>query len=185
LGAWLFVAFYVSAGDRVEVLVVAHDVSRYETIERGDVRVERMAVGPGVETIESGDPDALVGRVVASELPAGTVLSEELLFAEDERLVDVDREAVVGARLAAGYAPDGALAAGTDLLVVVQGDGSAGREAREVRGWLLEVGGLDDRTGERRVSVVVPRADAAGVAVAAAAGRVALVVLEGRHGVPA
>lgn len=178
VGGWLFVVLYLSAGARVRVLVVARDVGRYETIEPGDVRVERVAAGPGVETIESGDPDALVGRVAASDLPEGTLLAPNLLFAEDERLVDPTREAVVGARLAAGYAPDEALDTGTNLLVVLQPDERGGGPARQVAGWLLDVGDIDEQTQERRVSVVVARAESVDVASAAADGRVALVVLE-------
>jgi SAF domain len=179
VGGWLFVALYLSAGARVRVLVMADDVGRYEVIEPGDVRVERVAAGPGVETIESGDPDDLVGRVAASDLPEGTLVAPNLLFAADARLVDTDLEGVVGARLAAGYAPDGALDPGTDVVAVIQPDEREGGTAREVPGWLLEVGDVDDQTRERQVSLVVPRASAAEVASAAADGRVAIVVLEG------
>jgi hypothetical protein len=179
VGGWLFVALYLSAGERVRVLVVARDVSRYETIEPGDLRVERVAAGPGVETIESSDPDDLVGRVAASDLPAGTLLAPNLLFAADARLVGPETEATVGARLAAGHAPEDALQPGTNLLVVLQPEDNSDATVRHVDGWLRAVGDLDEQTQERRVSVVVPRASAADVASAAADGRVALVVLEG------
>jgi hypothetical protein len=179
MGGWLSVALYQSAGERVRVLVMADDVGRYETIGPGDVRVERVAAGAGVEVIESSDADALVGRVAASDLPDGTLLAPHLLFAADARLVDPDAEAVVGVRLAAGYAPEEPLDPGTDLLVVLQAADDSDAAARQVDGWLRDVGDPDEQTGERQVSIVVPRASAAEVASAAAHGRVALVVLEG------
>lgn len=176
VGGWLFVALYLSAGARVRVLVMAREVGRYETIEAGDVRVERVAAGPGVETIESGDADALVDRVAASRLPEGTVLAPDMLFAEGERLVALDR-AIVGVQLPAGFAPDGALATGTDLQVTLLSEDSGEAPPRQVEGWLLAVGEVDEQTNEREVSIVVPATVGPDVAAAAARERVALAVL--------
>lgn len=177
LGGWIFAALYVSAGSRVAVLVVARDVGAYEVIEQGDLRSVRVAADPGVDTIDADDADELIGRVAAVALSEGALLSPQQVFADDERLVGRD-EGVVGAELAPGDAPDGALETGTDVSVVLRPE-TMGEDAsvREVQGWLLEVGGVDEQTGKRRVAVVVPAASAADVAAAASAGRVALVML--------
>jgi hypothetical protein len=180
VSGWLFVALYLSAGARVQVLVVADDVGQYQAIEEGDVRVERVAAGPGVETIESGDADALVGRVAASNMPEGTLIAPNMLFAEDQRLYDQLAEAVVGARLPPGSAPEGALETGGDVMVVLQpADTNSGAPAREVPGWVLAIGEVDEQTREREVSLVVPRASAAEVGSAAADGRVVVVAVGG------
>jgi hypothetical protein len=176
LGGWVSASLYVSAGSRVGVLVAAEDVGAYETITRGDLQTVRVAADPGVETIRAGDADALVGRVAATDVPKGTLLSPSHFFAEGERLV-APGEATIGAELGPGDAPRDALTAGTDVLVVLtpaQGNSDAG--AQQVNGWVRSVGDVDEQSGERQVEIVVPQSSAADVA--AAADRLRLVALE-------
>jgi hypothetical protein len=179
LGGWVFASLYVSAGERVEVLVAARDIGRYETIESGDLRVERVAAGPGVEAIETGDADALVGRVAASDLPEGALVAPDQIFAEDERLVS-DTEIVVGAYIGPADAPDTSLAVGTDVVVAIRPSQQSNSPApiREVDGWISEIGPSDENTGKQRVSVVVPESAAGEVAAAASEERVSLLVRE-------
>jgi SAF domain len=178
LGGWIFAALYLSAGARVEVLVAGRDIKPYETITSDDLRVQRVAADPGVATIDGGALDDMVDRVAATGIPEGALLAPDQFFAEDERLVS-DAEGVVGVKLAPGRAPDAGLETGVDLLVVLQPAQGIDGVASQVPGWLLELGEVDEQTGEREASVVVPRANAIDVGNAAADGRVALIVVGG------
>jgi hypothetical protein len=179
LGGWVFASLYVSAGERVEVLAVAQEVDRFGTVDQDDLRTVRVAADPGVDTIDAGDRDEIVGRAAATDLREGSLLSPSQLMAQDARLVG-DDEAVVGAELAPGNVPEGALAGGIGIGVVLRpADTAPGAEVEEVPGWLLEFGDPDENTGDRRVSLVVPEDRAADVAAAASDERVAIVALEG------
>jgi hypothetical protein len=182
VGAWTAASLYASAGERVEVVVAAGDVDRFEELGGDDLKVVRVAADPGVDTIPGADLENLVGRVAATDLSDGVLLSEDQLVEQDARLVAAD-EAVVGARLGPGAAPRGALAGGTRLLVVVSPEQTAtDNEPVEVEGWLAEIGEPDATTGEREASLVVPAGSAATVAAAAADERIAVVALEGVGG---
>jgi hypothetical protein len=182
VGAWTAASLYASAGERVEVVVVAGDVDRFEELARDDLKVVRVASDPGVDTIPGADLDDLVGRVAATDLSDGVLLSEDQLVGRDERVVGGD-EAVVGARLGPGAAPRHGLVGGARVLVVVRpATGDTDGEATEVEGWLADVGEPDETTGEREASLVVPTGSAADVAAAAADQRIAVVTLEGVGG---
>jgi hypothetical protein len=179
LGGWVFASLYVSAGERVEVLAVAQDVDRFEEVERDDLRTVRVAADRDVDTIDASDADEIVGRAAATDLRTGSLLSPSQLIGEDARLV-ADNEAVVGAELAPGDVPQGALAGGIDVMVVLRPSQTApDAEVGQVPGWLLAFGEPDENTGDRRVSLVVPEDRAADVASAASDERVAVVALEG------
>jgi SAF domain-containing protein len=180
LGGWVFASLYVSAGERVEVLAVAHDVDRFDTIDRDDLRTVRVAADPDVDKVDAGDVDDVVGRAAATDLREGSLLSPSQLEPEDARLV-ADNEAVVGAELAPGDIPEGALAGGIDIMVVLRPADTApgGGEVDQVPGWLRGFSDPNENTGDRRVSLVVPEDRAADVAAAASDERIAVVALEG------
>jgi hypothetical protein len=176
-GAWIAAALVTSAGSRSEVVVLADDVGRYETIERGDLRIASLALEPGVDTVSAGDIDDLVGRAAGTDLSAGSVLSPRELVPAGERLV-AEGEAIVGARLAPGDAPLRDLARGAAVLVVVRPQAGSTGDVLSVEGWVLDLGSADATTGERSASLVVPRGDADEIAAAAAEKRISIVALE-------
>lgn len=180
LGGWVFASLYVSAGERVEVLVVARDVDRFAEVQRDDLRTTRVAADPGVDTVDAGDVDDIVGRVAATDLVEGSLLSPNQVLDSGERRVG-ENEAIVGAELGPGDAPQGALVGGVDVYVVVRPSESAtqAQEALRVPGWILEVGEPDENTDARAVELVVPASESAAVTAAAAEDRLSLVVLEG------
>jgi SAF domain len=178
LGGWIFAALYLSAGARVDVLVAARDISPYQTLERDDLRVERVAADPGVATVDGADLDDMVGRVAAAGIPEGALFAPDHVYAEGERLVS-GSEAIVGVEVSPAGAPAAGLETGVDLIVVVQPAQGGENVAQQVNGWLLEMGEPDEQTGERVMSVVVPRTSALEVGSAAADGRVALLVVGG------
>lgn len=176
LGAWVAASLVASAGERVDVVVTARDVGQFEEVERDDLRLVRVAADPGVDTIGGDELDELVGRVAATGLPEGVLLSPSQLVPAGERLVGAD-EAVVGTRLGPGAAPGG-LQGGTSVLVVVRPQqGSPDDEVSEVQGWLAEIGEPDESSRSREASLVVPASVAGGVAAAAADERIAVVAL--------
>ena len=176
-GAWIAAALVTSAGSRSEVVVLADDVGRYETIERGDLRIASLALEPGVDTVSAGDIADLVGRAARTDLSAGSVLSPQELVPAGERLV-ADGEAIVGARLAPADAPLRDLARGAAVLVVVRPQAGSTGDVLSVEGWVLDLGSADATTGERSASLVVPRGDADEIAAAAAEKRISIVALE-------
>lgn len=175
-GAWIAAALVMSAGSRTDVLVLAGDVERFQSIERDDLRVVRVAADSSVDTISGNQLDSIVGRTAATDLAAGALLSSDQLVPVGERLV-ADGEAIVGARLAPGDAPLGDLSRGVDVLVVVRPAAGQDAEPTSVEGWLLDLSNPDATTGERSASIVVPRADADVVAAAAGEKRVSIVAL--------
>jgi hypothetical protein len=169
----------LGAGSREPVVVAAHDVGRWQTIGRDDLRVALVAAEPGVATIPESDLDELVGQVAVTELTRGSVLSPAEVADEDDRLVAAD-EALVGARLGPGAAPLGDLPTGSEILVIIRpGASDLDVPVRQVPGWLVELGDRDPNTGAREASLVVPQQTAGDVAAAAAEERIAIVGLEG------
>jgi hypothetical protein len=184
LGAWVFAALYVSAGERVEVLAMRNDVGRFEEIDRDDLRTVRVAADEGVDTIDASDAGDLVGRLASTELREGSLLADSQLVPEDSDLIGAD-EAVVAANLPQSAAPDQAWEAGMDVIVVIVPPETGGAapegegENEEIEGWLYNVGDLDDQTRTRQIDLVVPDYAAAEVAAAAADERVVLALAGG------
>jgi hypothetical protein len=177
VGAWAGMVLVATAGGREARIALADDVARGRKIERSDLTVVRVAADPGVETVPASAMGEIVGQVAASDLPRGSLLARAQLVGEGERLVTTD-EAVVGARLAPGAAPQGDVAPGTSVLIVVDplptGEDTA---TTEVTGWLRDLGEPAENTGTREASLVVPTTSAALVAAAAADDRIAVVTL--------
>ena len=177
VGGLLFAALYLSAGSRVEVLVAARDIGAYETIERDDLRIERVAAEPDVATIDGADLDDLVGRAAATAIPEGAILAPNQVFEEGAQLVG-DGEVVVGMEVSLAEAP-ATLASGDSVLLGVEPAAGSDGSAVPVEGWLLEIGDRDDDRDALDVSVVVSRSVAVDVGLAAADGRVSLMVTRG------
>lgn len=178
IGAWVFTAIYLSAGDRVDVVVVARAVEQEQVLERADLRVARIgSSGEGVATVPAGDIDDMVGRRAAADLPEGAVLARGQVRSSDERVVK-ESDAVVGVLAAAGGYPAG-MSRGDDVYVVVRpAQGETGTVA-QVDGWMYRVDARPLNSGERPLEVVVSRDDVAAVSAAAAEGRVTIVALDG------
>lgn len=180
VGAWLFTALYLSAGDRVEVLALADDVGRFEVVEPGDLRVVRLGGDAEVEWVPAERIDDVVGRVARVDLASGGLLAEAQLLPAGAALLG-DDEAVVGVLLGPGEGPTGMLRRGVPVRVVLRaaaGSG-AGGEVDSVAGWVFATAGAAADGRERSVEIVVPLADAEAVSAAAADRRVSVVALAG------
>jgi hypothetical protein len=176
VGAWLFASLYLSADDRTDVVALARRVERLEPIERSDFKVVSLPSDAPVETVPATRMDELVGRVAATDLLEGSLLTAGQLLPAGERLVRAD-EAVVGLLVGPGDGPVSAMGRGAAVLAVVRPPAGTTGDIEEVAGWLADVSGKVASNDQRSVEVVVPRADAATVSAAAADRRVTIVVL--------
>lgn len=178
LGAWIFAALYLSAGDRTDVLVVANDVGRLQVIERSDLGVARLSDAPEVGAVAASRMDEFVGRIARVDLVAGSLLVEGHVLASGARVV-ADDEAVVGALVSPSDAPHGSLRRGTAVLVVVRPPAGSQGSPEQIEGWVWDASGETSSTREIAVEVVVPADESAQVSAAAADRRVSIVVLAG------
>lgn len=176
IGAWLFAALYLSAGDRTEVVVVAERVERLSTIERSDLRTARISDDVDVTTVAADRLEELVGRVAGVELVPGSLLAEGQLLPSDHQLLDAS-EAVVGVLLGPGDGPGVSLRRGAPVLVVVRPPPAVPGEPVAIEGWVFDASADAVSARERPIDVVVPRVEAASVSAAAAEGRVTIVAL--------
>src|SRR5262249_25166864 len=157
-------------GERVDVLAVAADVGRYERIDRSDLKIVQVESGPEIDTVPAEQVDDVVGRIAAVDLVHGSLLTPDQLIRRGERVVGPG-EAVVGAGVKPGELPPDGMRPGSDVLAVLRpapgvGDVGGGQDQAdvvEVQGWLLSLGNADRATGDRSLSLVVPRSQAAGV----------------------
>jgi len=170
-------SLFASAGDRVEVLAVAHDVAENDVVGPEDLVRVRVGTDGGVATIRATELDATVGRVAAVDLVAGELLSPSQLRDRDEPLIGPD-EAVVGLLLSAADAPLSRLASGAPVRVVVRPATGATSDAMVVDGWLLDTSAEVFKNGDRPVSVVVPTGQVDVISPAAAEDRVSVAVVE-------
>ena len=175
LAAFATIRLVVGAGGRVEVLAVARDVPAFAVLTAQDVRVVLVAVEPGIDTVAAADAAAVVGRVAASALPAGSLLAPRQL--SDTRPPGPG-EALVGLPMKADGLPAGGVVAG-DLLRVVEvvADGvSTDVSAPSFAARVVRLGAADVH-GVSVLDVVVDAADGEALAVLAGSGRFALVLL--------
>lgn len=176
IGAWVFAALYLSAGDRSEVLALSGDVDRLEVIERSDLRVVRISSDTDVSTIDASQVDDIVGRVANVDLVAGSLLAADQLVPEGRQLLAAN-EAVVGVLLGPGDSPTRTLRRGTPVLVVIRPASGTQGDTEEIEGWVFDASGEALNTRERPIELAVPRGAAGAISAAAADQRVTIVAL--------
>lgn len=176
VGAWVFAALYLSAGDRREVLALSHDVARLEVVDRSDLRVVRISNDADIGSTNASQLDELVGRVAGVDLVAGSLLVEDQLVPKGRQLLGAD-EAVVGVLLGPGDSPVRSLRRGAPVLVVVRPPAGTQGDPEEIEGWVFDASGEPVNTRERPIELAVPRDQAALISAAAADRRVTIVAL--------
>ena len=178
LGAWIFAAMYMSAGDQVDVLVMANNVDRFQEIERSDLRVARVSDDSDIATVPAERIDEFVGRVAGVDLVSGSPLNEAQVLTTGEAVVG-DGEAVVGVLVGPGDAPQGSLRRGAPVTLVVRPPAASSDPPTEIVGWVWDASAEPSSTREVAVEVVVPAEQSSLVSAAAADRRVSIVVLAG------
>ena len=166
---------FTSVNDTQEVLVVANDIKRGETIEAGDLTVVRVSVDPALTPVPGSQKAELEGSRAAVDLWAGTLLTEQ---AVTDSLVPGEGESLVGISLTPAQMPSEPLYGG-DAVRIVTTPGDQGEVTDEepvtIEAVVVGVSRFEE-TGETVVDVSVPEREAADLAARAATGRVALVL---------
>jgi hypothetical protein len=176
----------VRAGDRSEVLAVARTVPVGQQLTTGDLKRVRISTDPGLHAIPVSAAPEVVGKVAATTLLPGTLLTPEQLGASQlpgsgQAIVGLDLKGAqmpvpaerlqpgAKVRIVATPSPSGAPAAeGASL-------GSPGRVLVD-QAEVFSVQAVASRDAVH-VAVVVAQADVARVLRAAAVGQVGLAVL--------
>lgn len=137
IGLFVMVAFalgavlwHLNSVDKVPALAVAADLDRGETIAADDIRVVYVASDEALATLGQGQLGQVVGRVALVDLPAGTLMSRNLV-ADAAALQPGD--GVAGLSLEPGQYPALGLAPGDRVNVVRSVEGGAERDGGDGR----------------------------------------------------
>lgn len=179
------VLLFTSNDDRVEVLVAAADLEPGQAIESSDLRIERVAIDGGVQSMPPSAATELVGQHPTGRVPAGTMLSPAMF---DTAIPLGADEVVVGAALDPGEAPLSEVEVGAaveliDVAVSALGaapaaDGAPVDDARTIGTgtvWAVE----PVATGQIWLSVRVDREVGMAVSLAAAQDRLRVALIGG------
>ena len=174
-----FVLVSMTAGDRQPALALARPVVVGHVLTAPDLRVVNVAVDPGVAIVSGSQASRVVGRVVATSLPAGSLLTPAVLGGGS---VPGAGRAVAALALKAGqFPPEVAPGARVSVVSVPSStSASAGSSASSgsARTWSATVVSVGGRANEQTtvVSVELGESDALEVA-AMPAGQVSVVML--------
>jgi SAF domain len=97
-----FVLWSLTIGGRAPVLALARPVSVGQVLTAADLREVSIATDPGVSTMIASQASVVIGRSVATSLPAGSLLSPGVLGAA---LVPGPGQAIAALALKAGTFP--------------------------------------------------------------------------------
>jgi hypothetical protein len=159
---------------RTAVLALARAVPAGHTLSAADLTMVRIVPDPALAVISHTRQPSVIGRTVRLPVAAHTLLSESIL---GPAAWPPPEQSLVAVLVQPGRAPDGLVAGGHVLVLVVPatsstGEGSGGNTLRAAA-TVMSVGAADGQ-GARVVSLLLPSPDA--VQVAEAAGEVALVI---------
>jgi hypothetical protein len=180
LGALVFGALHLRLDHRATVLALGRPVAAGQVIHESDLREVRVSAD-GLDSIAAADRSTVVGHVAAVPLVTGSLLvRSELGSAASIQ----SGQAVVGLALKEGQLPAG-LRPGDHVLVVDTGartapaTGSAPARVLDgrVEATVVSIAASSNSPGVTVLSLNVDESDASGVAAAAAAGQVSVVLV--------
>lgn len=175
-----FALWSIQQAARTPVLVAATAIEAGDVIGRGDLTLVSVGADSGLQLLESGQEDLVVGRVARGPIPAGTPLSVALVVSAAEAVPP--GWAVVGAALEPGGFPSSAIRAGDRVALIGTAQGSTVAEAGAVSElgeavvWTVEPLAATGR-GELFVSLLVAEDLAPEASNVAAQGRLRLLLL--------
>ncbi len=191
VSAAVSLTLYLRVGDRTEILAVARTVPAGQQIAVTDLKRVRISSDPGLHAIPVAAAPQVVGKVAATTLLAGTLLTPEQLGPSQ---APGPGQAIVGLDLKGAQmpVPPERLQAGAKVRIVAtpsgngtptNGDTSAGAPASALvdQAEVFSVQPVES-SGTVHVAVVVAQPDVAKVLAAAAAGQVGLAVLPATAG---
>jgi hypothetical protein len=176
LGSLTVVWLVGAAGQRQEVLAVRADVAYGEVVTADDMTIARVSVDPGILVIPGADRDAVVGQVATTRLTPGMLLTEGMVEPLGE---PGPGRVLVPIAVPAERMPAGGLRAGDRILAVdsepAGSDAGVSVAAATTAATVVRVGPADIN-GVTVVDVTTTASAGPRLAVAAANGRVALIV---------
>ncbi|MDQ1294044.1 MAG: hypothetical protein QG608_1927 [Actinomycetota bacterium] len=167
----------VRIDERRPVLIAAHTIAPGQKITRGDLAVTRVSA-EGADLIPAGDIDEIVGRYAAQEIPSRRLIDTRMIALKG---LLQRGNAAVGIALKAGRAPASGLRSGDVVQLVSVGQDGVGAilaESAIVSSVAEKSSGSFGSSGDPVATVVVKASQAPAVASAAAADKVAVVLLE-------
>lgn len=160
-----FVLLYGAGVQRTSVLALGADVVRGQQLTLQDLRVVNVGTDDPLGTVPAGAADRLVGRSVVADLPAGTLLVEQMVTEGAELTAG---SGVVGLALGPGRYPGPQLTVG-DVVEVIEVTEAAPGGQRLTRAEVVGVSPVGTQ-GLQFFSLLVAD-DELGLQVAAAGGR--------------
>ncbi|MEU5825617.1 SAF domain-containing protein [Streptomyces sp. NPDC047803] len=179
VGALVAISQVNRAGDRVEVLAVAHDVRAGQVVTASDVTTAQVAEDPALSPVPAADRSRIVGQRAAVDLRQGSLLTKSSVQGGGGLGDDLQ---VVGVEVKKGTAPRDELRPGDKVLAVVRPEQSAAGSTKSgpdpepeyIEATVKSVG-RTDATGSVVINLAVATTDGPQLAVKAAANRIALV----------
>ncbi|HSK97223.1 MAG TPA: SAF domain-containing protein [Euzebyales bacterium] len=150
-------------GQRRPVVVLSRPLPRGSPVAPADLAVAQVAADPGVALVPADRSGDLVGRTLLASLPAGALVTDDLLGPAELALDDDAR--TVGLELEPGGYPTPALAAGDRVSVVLT---TAVGTVLTDDAVVLEFAPAIEGTSTMLASIVVDAAAAPRIAAAAA-----------------
>lgn len=162
------------ADSRVPVLMAGTDIEAGAQISPSDLTTTQVAAEDTL-LIPASQLDLLVGQYAQVAITAGQLIDTSMVAPSG--LLDAPASVAVGATLAPGRMPAGGLRQGDVVDIVRVTDASGEVIVSEARVGRVVSGGADGSTGAT-VTLFVQRSDAPSVTAVAAAGELALVLIE-------
>jgi len=119
------VLLVTSTDDRVDAVVASRDLEAGTPVARSDLRVVRIAAGPGVATVTPQAAADLIGQAPIGRVPEGALISSAM-FSSSPPLGR--GEVVFGAALDPGEAPSSAIDVGAPVMLIRAAATPAGSE---------------------------------------------------------
>jgi hypothetical protein len=175
VGGLLSVWIYNAVSDTAAVVAARSTIERGSTIDRDDLVTVQVSTDPALAPISASDADSLIGKRAATDIPGGSLLSQESVA---DSVTPEQGASVVGLSLSPAKMPASALRNG-DAVRIVATPGEGGdvvtQDPITFNATVLTVGS-DGVDGQKVVDVVVADRDAAVIATHASTGRVAIVL---------
>ncbi len=173
VGALLVMWLVGSAGQRQDVLVVRQAVEYGEVIESADLGIARVSIDPGVEVVPASDRVLIEGKVATTRLTPGMLLAPGVA---EPGGAPSPGQVLVPIAVPADRMPAGGLRAGDRILAVDSEPSDGLASSASIPAEVVRIGPMDVN-GVTVVDVAAKAPDGPVLAVAAANGRVALVVV--------
>ncbi len=176
LGALAFLYVSGQLSTATPVIAVVNDVQRGAVIGETDVGVANVVPDPALAPVPADRIDEVVGLRAATDLAAGTLLTENSMT---QAVVPAAGEAVVGVPLAPGQMPGEPVLPGDVILIVATpgpGDAAPVQTPPAIEAAVLQTHPATGASDQVIVDVLVPSDQAVDLVSSVATGRIGVVL---------